>query len=51
MFDEFGIGAIWGHMGECEIHNIVYVEVDPTNLEGCPICAKEESQKDHSNMG
>jgi len=30
------------HLGECKIHNILYVEIDPTNKKGCPICNKEK---------
>lgn len=27
------------HMGQCEKHNIVFVEINPSKPEGCPICA------------
>ena len=30
---------IMQYMGNCEKHNIIFVEIDPNKPEGCPICA------------
>lgn len=30
---------IMQHMGQCEVHNILYVEINPAKPKGCPICA------------
>lgn len=28
--------AAMQYVGQCEIHDILYIEVDPTNKKGCP---------------
>jgi rRNA maturation endonuclease Nob1 len=30
---------IMQYMGNCEIHEVIFVEVDPTKPQGCPICS------------
>lgn len=34
--------AAMQHMGQCEIHELLYVEVDPTDKKGCPRCNEQD---------
>ncbi len=46
---EFGMAM--RHLGQCEIHEILYVEVDPTKPKGCPKCNAllEESSNENNS--
>lgn len=40
--------AAMQHMGQCDIHEVLYIEIDPTNRKGCPLCEKEKSKEDNT---
>jgi hypothetical protein len=42
--------AAMQHLGSCEIHEILYVELDPTNKKGCPRCEQEKSSSNNCNV-
>lgn len=43
--------AAMQYVGQCEIHDILYIEVDPTNKKGCPRCNEQKkSSPDNSDV-
>jgi len=40
---------IMQHMGQCEVHNVLYVEINPSKPEGCPICNGRIEPKSESS--